>query len=544
MKISKHAFAVWKANGRPTDPQNVSNIQRNQAKKLLRRAQRWNAASERAQTHTKIMRASEYDQLTFHRLKNNQRNHKSPAGSVSIQFPEKVTNGTSSHADAWANYFADLATHTANPLFDADYKDSVDLNRRLIRANIHASSNIAAPVEAQDTEQHVNHLKNGKACDAGGVSAEHIKYASPIITDIIALLSNRVLMCGSLPESFKCGLITPVHKKDKPRTLPDGYRRITVTSLVGKIVEKELTSRINNILHPSHSKYQYGFTEGASSNNAAFLLSEALADSKTRNKPLFATYMDASKAFDVVDHSSVMNHLYNRGVDGTLWLAIDSMYTDIHSVVKWNGEVSKTFGEGQGIRQGSVSSTALFNNRSTPLLERLSNCSGRLCIGHIPLGGVMCADDLALLSNSSHGMQCLVNEAANDASRERFTFSRTKTKSVVSNQKANNQLASQISLCDSSIEESTSEKHLGIMRTADGKKQCTIDNRIMLARRTAHTLMGAGLHGLNGLSPNVSIKMFNTYVLPRLTFGLESLVLCQREVQQFENFYRHYLNCF
>ena len=37
--------------------------------------------------------------------------------------------------------------------------------------------------------------------------------------------------------------------------------------------------------------------------------------------------------------------------------------------------------------------------------------------------------------------------------------------------------------------------------------------------------MGAGLHGLNGLNPATFIPLINIYVLPRLLYGLECLVL-------------------
>ena len=34
--------------------------------------------------------------------------------------------------------------------------------------------------------------------------------------------------------------------------------------------------------------------------------------------------------------------------------------------------------------------------------------------------------------------------------------------------------------------------------------------------------MGAGLHGYNGVTPKVGIKLWNIYVKPRMLFGLES----------------------
>ena len=229
---------------------------------------------------------------------------------------------------------------------------------------------------------------------------------------------------------------------------------------------------------------------------------------------------------------------------GKLWLLVDSMYTDSSSIVKWNGNISTSFKEAQGIRQGGVSSTVLFNNRSTTLLEKLSRCPDSLRIGSLPVGAVMCADDLALLTDSTIAMQNHINEAASDASRERLSFSDTKTKIMTLDSKGKKTCQTpSILLYDSVIGSTTCEKHLGIQRSSDGKNRPTIEARITLARQTAYGLMGAGLHGLNGVSPSVCVKILNIYVCPRLIFGLDSLVLSTEDMKLLEKTYRKYLRC-
>jgi hypothetical protein len=58
--------------------------------------------------------------------------------------------------------------------------------------------------------------------------------------------------------------------------------------------------------------------------------------------------MDASKAFDIVNHPSMLNAIHSQGIKGTLWAIVDSMYTDNGAAVKWKGEVSQPFAEYQG----------------------------------------------------------------------------------------------------------------------------------------------------------------------------------------------------
>ena len=99
----------------------------------------------------------------------------------------------------------------------------------------------------------------------------------------------------------------------------------------------------------SQSPLQFGFTKGVPCNTAAMLLTEAIAHHRDTKTPIYLTFMDASKAFDVVDHDCILNHLYNQGITGDLWYMYDSLYSNISSVIKWQGDLSEPFQEGQGI---------------------------------------------------------------------------------------------------------------------------------------------------------------------------------------------------
>jgi hypothetical protein len=52
------------------------------------------------------------------------------------------------------------------------------------------------------------------------------------------------------------------------------------------------------------------------------------------------------------------------------------------------------------------------------------------------------------------------------------------------------------------------------------------------ARRTVFALMGAGLHGLNGVNPKVAIHLIQIYVMPRLLYGLEITTLRHNEINR------------
>ena len=58
-----------------------------------------------------------------------------------------------------------------------------------------------------------------------------------------------------------------------------------------------------------------------------------------------------------------------------------------------------------------------------------------------------------------------------------------------------------------------------------------IDARIKRARKAAYSLVGVGLHGLDGVVPDVALLEYDTYIIPTmlLVYGLEALVLDKKD---------------
>ena len=50
-------------------------------------------------------------------------------------------------------------------------------------------------------------------------------------------------------------------------------------------------------------------------------------------------------------------------------------------------------------------------------------------------------------------------------------------------------------------------------------------------------LYKTGMHGLNGLNPKVSFKIYQCYVLPRLLCGLETIFLLKQHLKLLNDFH-------
>ena len=161
-------------------------------------------------------------------------------------------------------------------------------------------------------------------------------------------------------------------------------------------------------------------------------------------------------------------------------------------------------------------------------------------IGSIYVGAPTCADDTALLSPSVYELYLMNLLMQEEANRDRYLFSKTKTKIQVHNSQLPSHVWNSIApwkLSGDPVEIVSSQDHLGLTRCSSSSATTSmIKARLRTGLQTSYSLFGAGFHGLNGLNPVVSLKLWYTYVIPRLTFGLEALVIPPKLVKELDTY--------
>ena len=65
------------------------------------------------------------------------------------------------------------------------------------------------------------------------------------------------------------------------------------------------------------------------------------------------------------------------------------------------------------------------------------------------------------------------------------------------------------------------------MRNSDN--EIKVDERIRVGRKTIYAL-GPGLHARQGMCPTISYKIWKTYVIPRILYGVEVLNYTLNEI--------------
>ena len=220
-------------------------------------------------------------------------------------------------------------------------------------------SNEDVTVFLQEIYDAIMMLKGNRACGMDKISVEHLKLGSRTFCPLIAICFTGLLIHGILPDSIGSVTLVPIikDKAGKMNNL-DHYWPIALASILSKVLERIILNRLEQFALTSDN--QFGFKPKHGTDMCIFSFKEVLDLYNRHNSTFFICFIDASKAFDCVNHEKLFNKLHNRGVPKYLvkilafWYAHQSMY------VRWGNSISATFNVSKGVMQGSILSPRSF----------------------------------------------------------------------------------------------------------------------------------------------------------------------------------------
>ncbi|MEW8546756.1 MAG: reverse transcriptase domain-containing protein, partial [Candidatus Thiodiazotropha sp.] len=439
-----------------------------------------------------------------------------------------------------------MATPADVASFDKDYYDLVECEVREIMDMCCGSPVEVEPryIAKEDVEKAISKLNRGKAADFYGVTAEHFLYGGEELLSITTDIINCLYRNGKLTDSLKTGVLTPVYKKKGPATESKNYRGITILPTITKILETVLREEVRPSVEMHQNKLQRGFTQNSSPMNCSLILEEIIRESKDRKQPLYIAFLDVKAAFDVVSHNSLLRKLFHIGIEGKEWSLIHSLHSGAESVVKWDGDTSGSFKVQQGVRQGGILSTDLYKLYGNGLLDRLTDMGLGFHLGEICCVAPTAADDMAIAASSLHELQRLITTSVDYSKMERYHLQPNKSVILAfpchgrGSQEANEDI--NISMNGKQMPVVKEAMHMGILRSEDSQESAVTYN-IDKARRTVYCLMGAGLHGENGLDPDTSVHVLQTYVIPVLVYGLEVVLPRKSLMEKIDRLHKKFL---
>ena len=372
-------------------------------------------------------------------------------------------------------------------------------------------------------------LKNGKSAFTDGAINEVIKYSISSLSPVYCKLFNHIEKSGVFPTSWKTSFLVPLHKKG-PADLPDNYRGLAVGSNLCKFYTKCFNEKLkcfcddNNILAPQ----QFGFRDDFRTTDAVFVLRTAISLYKNAKKPIYACFVDFSKAFDSVFRPAMLYKLGNIGIKGNLLKLIQSMYTESQYIIKSNGKFSNPIDSNIGVKQGCNLSPLLFNIFINDIHSIFNSACDPLNINNLNLSSLSFADDLVILSETPEGLQNSLNELNKYCGDWGLVVNATKTNVVTFNKPFSKKIRNQVyRIGNNNIATTNSYCYLGIDITNTGNFSKSNEKLYKKALKAQYSIYSS----INVYSdqPNIPLylRLFDSLLKPILLYGSEIWGTCK-----------------
>ena len=216
------------------------------------------------------------------------------------------------------------------------------------------------PADPSEIQKTILCLKNKATLDS---KIEPLKVASSC-QNFLAVLSevvNASFTEGVFPKALKIAKVIPIYKGGSKQDVSN-YRPISLLSSFSKIYEKLVHSRVLEFLdkHNSLFENQYGFRPGRSCEHALLNAQSTILHSLSKNQVALLLLLDYSKAFDVLDHRTLLRKLEHYGFRGIALKWFESYLKGRSQFVALNSTESSSSTIMHGVPQGSILGPLLF----------------------------------------------------------------------------------------------------------------------------------------------------------------------------------------
>ena len=178
----------------------------------------------------------------------------------------------------------------------------------------------------------------------------------------LSLIFNKSLSEARLPSEWKLGNVKALYKQKGKRNDPGNYRPISLTSVIGKIMEALIKDEIvehfmrNNLFCDE----QHGFVPGRNCITQLLCCLEEWTFMLDCGHPVDILYLDFRKAFDTVPHKRLLEKLKAYGIRGRLLQWLENFLKGRKQRVMVGDQKSEWSDVKSGIPQGSVLGPILF----------------------------------------------------------------------------------------------------------------------------------------------------------------------------------------
>ncbi|CAK1582534.1 unnamed protein product [Parnassius mnemosyne] len=243
----------------------------------------------------------------------------------------------------------------------------------------------------------IKNMTRGKSPGHDSLSIEHLQHAGPHLPRLLATFFSSCLCHSYLPHDLMRTIVVPIIK-NKTGDVGDkcNYRPISLATIMAKILDSLLDTQLESYIELHDA--QFGFRSELSTENAILALKHTVEYYTKRRTPVYACFLDLSRAFDLVNYDLLWDKLRQKKIPAELLKIFQYWYNNQYNNVRWADKFSERYRLQCGVRQGGITSPKLFNLYINDLIVELSSKIVGCRIDDVSFNNISYADDMVLLS--------------------------------------------------------------------------------------------------------------------------------------------------
>ena len=150
-----------------------------------------------------------------------------------------------------------------------------------------------------------------------------------------------MLTHGHMPSALMKTAIVPILKNRQGDTSDKNYRPIAIVTAMSKILELCIMKLIET--HLVTNDNQFGFKRQHGTDLCIFTVKSVIKYYNLCNSPVFTCFLDASKAYDRVNHWTLFKNLLKRSVSIIVVRMLMFWYSKQKVCIRWGTKMSSYF---------------------------------------------------------------------------------------------------------------------------------------------------------------------------------------------------------
>lgn len=498
-KYARLKYQLWISIGRPSDGEYFEEMC--ESRKIFKAKLKW-CQSHQDQIKMDII-ASQRSAKNFSQFwKNiNKLNLKSglPASVAGVSEPKDI-------ADLFKTHFS----------VQPNLKQQCAAQQQVIDTEDSQRAEYSVRISAKEVRSVIQGMSRGKSPGHDGLSIEHLQYAGPHLPRVLSMLYSLCISHAYLPHELMKTIVVPL-VKNRTGDISDkcNYRPISLATIIAKVLDRLLDKYLTNHIHLHDG--QFGFRPGLSTESAILSLKHTTRYYVDRRTPVYACFLDLSRAFDTVCYDVLWRKLHDTTLPKEICSVFEYWYNNQVNHVKWAGVLSGAYGLECGVRQGGVSSPQLFNLYVNELIDGLSRQPFGCYVDGVCVNNISYADDMVLLAPSISALRKLLQMCETFAASHGLQYNVKKSEFMVFAPKGKcPESLSPIMLDGTALKRVSQFKYLGHIVSENLSDEADIERE----RRALTVRANMLVRRFARCSNEVKITLFKAYCQSLYTSGL------------------------